>query len=436
MTYVVSLLVCFACVFFDTDKGLIGKISTAVSEDIPNALGKGLRFCLGKRIGSAITGCMSGSVDYVINQRNPILQTFYLAIVLGAYSMVVMYGYPMIPCKYLSSIHKYTAFGAVAVNLVLWYLACTVSPGIITHENLERYQCYSSDKYLFAPGRKCPTVGIVKPPRSKYCKLTQAHVARFDHFCPWLNQAVGAENYRWFLAFLLGHCLLLLYGALGMGALVMAEVADKELMTSKFYNAKTNTHVEATKWVVFQYLLFNIWGVVAVCVLCAVMCAVLFGFLVYHLLLAARNMTTNESYKWGDLRKAHQRYSKRYNAEVLERAERKAKKACREGSDSDSSDDDDVMPPLEALPTNHFNRGIYLNFMEVLRPLSLRDPPVRALEWVASPGGGGGDSADQEKEEVVSAENENGVELTKNQKARRRKKQKEKKRAETDERED
>jgi len=69
---------------------------------------------------------------------------------------------------------------------------------------------------LFAISVCGEKVGIVKPPRSKYCKLTQAHVARFDHFCPWLNQAVGAENYRWFLAFLLGHCLLLLYGALGM----------------------------------------------------------------------------------------------------------------------------------------------------------------------------------------------------------------------------
>ncbi len=128
--------------------------------------------------------------------------------------------------------------------LYLWYLACTVSPGIITHETLERYRGnYASDAYLFPPGRVCGTTGIVKPARSKFCKYMGANVARFDHFCPWLNQAVGQENYRYFLLFLLAHCALLFYGAAAMAALLASQAHEQGLWHATFYNARLGRSV-------------------------------------------------------------------------------------------------------------------------------------------------------------------------------------------------
>ena len=48
--------------------------------------------------------------------------------------------------------------------------------------------------------------------------------------CPWVNNAVGEENYRWFLLFLASHALLLAYGA-ACAALLLRDVVDaKQLM--------------------------------------------------------------------------------------------------------------------------------------------------------------------------------------------------------------
>lgn len=43
----------------------------------------------------------------------------------------------------------------------------------------------------------------VRPPRSKYCKVSKRCVARFDHYCPWIGNAVGEKNHRDFVIFLM-----------------------------------------------------------------------------------------------------------------------------------------------------------------------------------------------------------------------------------------
>ena len=253
-------------------------------------LSRVFHFCLGHRVAGAIEGCADRVITYCLYRRNPLLQLFYLGIVLGAYGLVVLYGYPMLPCHYMPLWHRWTAAAAVGVCLYLWWLACTVSPGLIEPETLYRYaHNYVPDKYLYPPGRLCPTVGIVKPARSKFCKLMGCHVARFDHFCPWLNQAVGMENYRYFLAFLFAHCLLLGYGSLGMAGLLLSEVHEKDLWNARFFNSQTGRHVTGSWRVIGQYLMHHHWGVVSVFFLCGVMSVVLLGFTLYHLYLAARN---------------------------------------------------------------------------------------------------------------------------------------------------
>mmetsp|Transcript_45312 Transcript_45312/g.81928 ORF Transcript_45312/g.81928 Transcript_45312/m.81928 type:complete len:278 (+) Transcript_45312:3-836(+) len=48
-------------------------------------------------------------------------------------------------------------------------------------------------------GRLCTTTWVLKGLRTKYCKQTGACVEEFDHFCGWLNVAIGRGNHRPFI---------------------------------------------------------------------------------------------------------------------------------------------------------------------------------------------------------------------------------------------
>ncbi|OSX71192.1 hypothetical protein BU14_0580s0016 [Porphyra umbilicalis] len=54
---------------------------------------------------------------------------------------------------------------------------------------------------LLSPSRFCYTCLAPRAARSKHDATTDACVARFDHYCPWVGAPVGAANHRWLLAF-------------------------------------------------------------------------------------------------------------------------------------------------------------------------------------------------------------------------------------------
>ncbi|SCU80849.1 LAMI_0B03928g1_1 [Lachancea mirantina] len=47
----------------------------------------------------------------------------------------------------------------------------------------------------------CINSYIRKPLRSKYSTFSKSLIARFDHFCPWINNEVGLKNHKHFLLF-------------------------------------------------------------------------------------------------------------------------------------------------------------------------------------------------------------------------------------------
>merc|ERR1719233_1314110 len=48
----------------------------------------------------------------------------------------------------------------------------------------------------------CVTCRHIRPLRSKHCSTLDTCVIRYDHYCPFLANTIGAQNYRFYLLFL------------------------------------------------------------------------------------------------------------------------------------------------------------------------------------------------------------------------------------------
>ncbi|CAG9333649.1 unnamed protein product [Blepharisma stoltei] len=237
---------------------------------------------------------------YIFNKPNPSFQIVYLLLSLGGFTIYFFKGFAFVPNRYVPSIHIYTGTAFYMLCVTIFYLACTVSPGKIRPQNEEKYKkIFPYDEALYREV-KCSTCDLVKPARSKHCSVCNICVAKFDHHCIWINQCVGYGNYKWFLAFILSHSLLCMYGA-QIGLLIFVHIIEKErIMTTRFFDYLGN-EVEWSWMTVIQYLLQRYPSWFFVVTLCFIMGLTLTGFFFYHLYLVYENTTSNERAKRLDL---------------------------------------------------------------------------------------------------------------------------------------
>jgi len=96
-----------------------------------------------------------------------------------------------------------------------------------------------------------------------------------------------------------------LYGAVIIGFMLWGDVVEQKLLQAEFYHYGLRKRVKATPMIVLRYMIGKEFYLVGVFILALVMAAAVGGFLFYHLWLVYKNMTTNESSKWGSLRTFH-----------------------------------------------------------------------------------------------------------------------------------
>ncbi|KAB2049666.1 hypothetical protein ES319_A13G192200v1 [Gossypium barbadense] len=188
-----------------------------------------LRF-IGAVFGDRGTNLILSVEYYCCDRPNPILQLIYLAIIGTTYYIIVKTSFSYIPGYYLSEAHRYASFLAIAVGILLFLVTSFSDPGTVKADNVSRYlSAYPYDNIIYTE-KECPTCKIPKPARSKHCSLCNRCVARFDHHCGWMNNCIGERNTRYFLAFLLWHFLLCIYGTIAIGLVLAGRLKELQIV--------------------------------------------------------------------------------------------------------------------------------------------------------------------------------------------------------------
>mmetsp|Transcript_28685 Transcript_28685/g.31854 ORF Transcript_28685/g.31854 Transcript_28685/m.31854 type:complete len:386 (+) Transcript_28685:12-1169(+) len=240
--------------------------------------------------------------EYVCTERNPFMMIFYYSLIIGGYIIFMLKCWPHIPGPYLPAINLYIPHFFVG-GVLLWHYYVTISdPGEITKQNFGYYaKLYDYDHLLYFPGRVESRTGLKRLPRAKYCGISKKYVARFDHFCPWVNTTVGARNLYSFLLFLFSTAALCLYCGY-VGIAVLMGVIERHGLWDLTYTNKAGELVTMSLLQLLQVLLVNFSGVFALALFTSIVSVVLFAFALFHVSLIWYGVTTYETFKWNDLK--------------------------------------------------------------------------------------------------------------------------------------
>lgn len=97
-----------------------------------------------------------------------------------------------------------------------------------------------------------------------------------------------------------------LYGSIIIYKLLVGIVDRLNLFQATFINVATGDEVdEVDLFLIGQYLTMQYFPIVSVGVLLLAMSLVLGIFVTFHLYITSRGMTTNEFFKWRDVRRAY-----------------------------------------------------------------------------------------------------------------------------------
>lgn len=114
------------------------------------------------------------------------------------------------------------------------------------------------------PAALCHSCRVCRPPRSKHCRELRCCVRRYDHFCPFVGNAIGLHNQCWFL------------GVISSTALLCTFLFALSVLAARREGGRASLALVAGA---FDFGL------------CGVLLLLFTGF---HLLLISKNMTTNE----------------------------------------------------------------------------------------------------------------------------------------------
>ncbi|KAL2635089.1 hypothetical protein R1flu_006568 [Riccia fluitans] len=346
-----------------------------------------LQWLIGCVCGERGTKTCSSVEQYLCDRPNPVLQLFYLSILGGSYITIATTSLHYIPGFYVSVYHKYIGQAAVLVGVLLFLLTSFTDPGVINSTTLKVHiSSYPYDGMIYEGTKECTTCRITRPARSKHCSICDRCVARFDHHCGWMNNCIGEKNLRYFLSFLIWHVCLCLYGAFLLGAILLGEVEDRNVVRAITYYYGGPATLRKVYSHVLQWLLTFYSTQVLMMVFLFVVSVLLAGFASYHIYLILVNTTTNETYKWDMYQRwqaelAYTKILEESKIAGIDRGFPVQKRNWMCGMFSFLSSRDPSLPPRPKLSNfkqkNIYNRGMFANLAEAVFPISNRKAPKK-----------------------------------------------------------
>ena len=339
-----------------------------------------VRLC-GPRCRSAL----DAASDCCLERPNPALQLVYLLLVTVGYVIFLTSAWPLLPGPYAGEEHRWLGPACTLLSLLLFFATCFSDPGIITAENVMRHlDAYPFDGTLYTP-KRCPTMRIPAPARSKFSRITNRRVARFDHFCAWMNNDIGEGNYRYFLGFLATHVLLTAYGAWLCFALLAGELVRHGVLDAVVgLDDGREVPLREAPLTLAQFAIATYAPLAMLGLFLGLTCLLVTSFLGYHLSLVASNVTTNEQWKRKDLREwleeeAVQKLKAEGGgeAEVVEPPRGVRRRLfgglCGSGGERKTNGvSPELRAQLDAKCRNVYHQGLWKNVLEVLLARSMQ----------------------------------------------------------------
>ncbi|EPS41121.1 hypothetical protein H072_5001 [Dactylellina haptotyla CBS 200.50] len=245
-----------------------------------------------KLTGGLLVRSVKNLFNYLMYEKHPLIQLFYLAMVTGGLYLFYLGAWP----RLWSTFHRIMVPIVCSTPYITLYLASYTDPGYITNENHQRaMKLYPYDWVNFKPGYNCSTCRFEKPARSKHCPICKHCIAKADHHCVWINNCVGHKNIKWFFAFLMSTNIILVYGFYLTFYMIKQIVADTLPKGTTIPDLSWGEYVNEF----FLCLVLDV-SLGIVCLLCLMTGLMSFGFTGYHFYLLWAGTTTNETFKWTD----------------------------------------------------------------------------------------------------------------------------------------